>query len=122
MQARQCWTVLANKAEDQCDRIQQALASIQQREPAVHAGACPRAHARTAARARSSAVRNTDSKARASAAASMSGERRRRSRSVRRSSRRCPAAPASSMSQSTENSGTRDIGPADFPRRRTSLN
>ena len=31
MQARQCWTVLANKAEDQCDRIQQELASIQQR-------------------------------------------------------------------------------------------
>lgn len=31
MQARQCWTVLANKAEDQCDRIRQELADIQQR-------------------------------------------------------------------------------------------
>ncbi len=31
MQARQCWTVLANKAEDQCERIQQELAVIQQR-------------------------------------------------------------------------------------------
>lgn len=31
MQARQCWTVLANKAEDQCDRIHQELAAMQQR-------------------------------------------------------------------------------------------
>ena len=31
MQARQCWTVLAKKAEDQCERIQQELASLQQR-------------------------------------------------------------------------------------------
>ncbi len=31
MPARQCWTVLAHKAEDQCDRIQQELANIQQR-------------------------------------------------------------------------------------------
>lgn len=31
MQTRQCWTVLANKAEDQCSRIQQELANIQQR-------------------------------------------------------------------------------------------
>ena len=31
MQARQCWTVLAHKAEDQCDRIQQELANLQQR-------------------------------------------------------------------------------------------
>lgn len=31
MQARQCWTVLANKAEDQCERIQQELSGIQQR-------------------------------------------------------------------------------------------
>ena len=31
MQARQCWTVLANKAEDQCSRIKQELANIQQR-------------------------------------------------------------------------------------------
>ena len=30
-QIRQCWTVLANKAEDQCERIQQELVSIQQR-------------------------------------------------------------------------------------------
>jgi len=27
MQTRQCWTVLANKAEDQCSRIQQELAN-----------------------------------------------------------------------------------------------
>lgn len=31
MQARQCWTVLANKAEDQCDRIQKELADAQLR-------------------------------------------------------------------------------------------
>lgn len=31
MQTRQCWSVLANKAEDQCSRIQQELANIQQR-------------------------------------------------------------------------------------------
>lgn len=31
MQARQCWTVLANKAEDQCDRFQQELAAVQQK-------------------------------------------------------------------------------------------
>lgn len=31
MQTRQCWTVLANKAEDQCSRIQQELSSLQQR-------------------------------------------------------------------------------------------
>ena len=31
MQTRQCWTVLANKAEDQCERIQQELVNIQQR-------------------------------------------------------------------------------------------
>ncbi len=31
MQARQCWTVLANKAEDQCERIQQELAGHQQK-------------------------------------------------------------------------------------------
>ena len=31
MQARQCWTVLAHKAEDQCDRIQQELVHLQQR-------------------------------------------------------------------------------------------
>ena len=31
MQARQCWTVLANKAEDHCERIQQELVHIQQR-------------------------------------------------------------------------------------------
>ena len=31
MQARQCWTVLADKAEDECDRIQQELANLQQR-------------------------------------------------------------------------------------------
>lgn len=31
MQTRQCWTVLANKAEDQCSRIQQELAVLQQR-------------------------------------------------------------------------------------------
>ena len=31
MQARQCWTVLAHKAEDQCERIQQELAHMQQR-------------------------------------------------------------------------------------------
>ena len=30
-QIRQCWTVLANKAEDQCERIQQELVNIQQR-------------------------------------------------------------------------------------------
>jgi len=30
-QIRQCWTVLANKAEDQCERIQRELVSIQQR-------------------------------------------------------------------------------------------
>ena len=31
MQARQCWNVLANKAEDQCTRIQQELSNMQQR-------------------------------------------------------------------------------------------
>jgi len=31
MQTRQCWTVLANKAEDHCSRIQQELSSLQQR-------------------------------------------------------------------------------------------
>ena len=31
MKARQCWTVLANKAEDQCSRIQQELTNLQQR-------------------------------------------------------------------------------------------
>ena len=31
MQTRQCWTVLANKAEDQCSRIQQELTNLQQR-------------------------------------------------------------------------------------------
>lgn len=31
MQTRQCWTVLANKAEDQCARIQQEMANMQQR-------------------------------------------------------------------------------------------
>ena len=31
MQARQCWTVLARKADDQCERIQQQLANMQQR-------------------------------------------------------------------------------------------
>lgn len=31
MPTRQCWTVLATKAEDQCDRIQQELGHIQQR-------------------------------------------------------------------------------------------
>jgi flagellar export protein FliJ len=30
-QIRQCWTVLANKAEEQCERIQQELVNIQQR-------------------------------------------------------------------------------------------
>ena len=30
-QIRQCWTVLANKAEDQCEHIQQELVNIQQR-------------------------------------------------------------------------------------------
>ena len=30
-QIRQCWTVLANKAEDQCERIQQELVNIPQR-------------------------------------------------------------------------------------------
>jgi len=37
MQARQCWTVLANKAEDQCERIQQELSGIQQRIDGLHA-------------------------------------------------------------------------------------
>jgi len=31
MQARQCWTVLARKADDQCSRVQQELSSMQQR-------------------------------------------------------------------------------------------
>ena len=31
MQTRQCWTVLANKAQEQCDRLQQELQNIQQR-------------------------------------------------------------------------------------------
>lgn len=31
MQARQCWTVLARKADDECKRIQQELANMQQR-------------------------------------------------------------------------------------------
>ena len=31
MQARQCWNVLANKAEDQCARLQQEVVNIQQR-------------------------------------------------------------------------------------------
>ncbi len=31
MQTRQCWTVLANKAQDECDRLQQELQNIQQR-------------------------------------------------------------------------------------------
>lgn len=31
MQARQCWTVLARKADDQCGRLQQELAHMQQR-------------------------------------------------------------------------------------------
>lgn len=31
MQARQCWTVLANKAQDQCDRLQAEQQALQQR-------------------------------------------------------------------------------------------
>ena len=31
MQTRQCWSVLANKAEDQCSRVQQELTNLQQR-------------------------------------------------------------------------------------------
>ena len=31
MQARHCWTVLANKAQDQCERIRQELQQLQQR-------------------------------------------------------------------------------------------
>lgn len=31
MQTRQCWNVLANKAQDECERLQQELQNIQQR-------------------------------------------------------------------------------------------
>jgi len=37
MQARQCWTVLANKAEDQCERVRQELAGFQQKLDALQA-------------------------------------------------------------------------------------
>ena len=37
MQARQCWTVLADKAQDQCAQIQKELAALQQREQSLRA-------------------------------------------------------------------------------------
>ncbi len=35
MQARQCWTVLADKAQDQCERIQQELRALQERQQSL---------------------------------------------------------------------------------------
>ncbi len=37
MQARQCWTVLADKAQDQCERIQRELRALQERQQSLQA-------------------------------------------------------------------------------------
>lgn len=37
MKARQCWTVLADKAEDQCERIQQEMSALKQRQDSLQA-------------------------------------------------------------------------------------
>lgn len=37
MKARQCWTVLADKAQDQCDHIQQEMSALKQRQDSLQA-------------------------------------------------------------------------------------
>jgi flagellar export protein FliJ len=37
MQARQCWTVLADKAQDECERIQKDITALHQRQHSLQA-------------------------------------------------------------------------------------